>query len=99
MLVTITYRIGLLGFVDFSEVPGGEKYKKSGNLGLLDQICALEYIRDNIAAFGGDKDSVTIWGESAGAGSVSLLPLIPEAKGLFNRIIAESGSIALTSGK
>ena len=96
VLVTIAYRIGLMGFMDFSEVPGGEAYRESGNLGLLDQICALRYIRGNIGGFGGDRDNVTVFGESAGGGSVSLLPLIPEAKGLFSRIIAESGSVALT---
>lgn len=99
VFVTITYRIGIMGFMDFSDIPGGEAYGRSGHLGLLDQICALKYLQDNIEFFGGDKNCVTIWGESAGAGSVSLLPLIPEAKGLFHRIIAESGSIALTSGK
>ena len=77
-------------------MPGGEAYRESGNLGLLDQICALRYIRGNIGGFGGDRDNVTVFGESAGGGSVSLLPLIPEAKGLFSRIIAESGSVALT---
>ncbi len=96
VLVTIAYRTGLAGFVDFSSVPGGEEYSTSGNLGILDQICALRYVRDNIAAFGGDPGNVTIFGESAGGGSVSLLPLIPEAKGLFHRVIAESGSVALT---
>ncbi len=95
-LVTIAYRVGIFGFMDFSEVPGGEDYPKSGNLGLLDQICALRYIRENIAGFGGDPENVTVFGESAGGGSVSLLPLIPEAKGLFSRVIAESGSVALT---
>ena len=95
-LVTIAYRTGIMGFMDFSQVPGGEKYARSGNLGLLDQICALRYIRKNIAGFGGDPDRVTVFGESAGGGSVSLLPLIPEAGGLFSRIIAESGSVALT---
>ena len=96
VLVTIAYRIGILGFMDFTGVPGGEAYASSGNLGLLDQICALRYIRDNIRAFGGDPAKVTIFGESAGGGSVSLLPLIPAAKGLFARVIAESGSVALT---
>ncbi|MBP5288720.1 MAG: carboxylesterase family protein [Clostridia bacterium] len=96
VLVTIAYRVGIFGFMDFSSVPGGEAFPKSGNLGLLDQICALRYIRENIESFGGDPDNVTIFGESAGAGSVSLLPLIPAAKGLFSRVIAESGSIALT---
>lgn len=96
VLVTIAYRVGIMGFMDFSEVPGGEDFSDSGNLGLLDQICALKYIRENIAAFGGDPSNVTIFGESAGAGSVSLLPLIPDAKGLFSRVIAESGTVALT---
>ena len=96
VLVTIAYRVGIAGFVDFSGVPGGEAYPDAPNLGLWDQIEALRWIRRNIAAFGGDPDKVTIFGESAGGGSVSLLPFIPEAKGLFRRVIAESGSVALT---
>lgn len=96
VLVTIAYRTGIAGFIDFSEVPGGEAYANSGNLGLLDQICALRYIQSNIRSFGGNPANVTIFGESAGGGSVSLLPLIPSAKGLFSRVIAESGSVALT---
>lgn len=96
ILVTIEYRTGIMGFIDFSFVPGGEEFKDSGNLGLLDQIEALRWIKKNIASFGGDPNNVTIAGESAGGGSVSLLPLIDEAKGLFNKIIAESGSIALS---
>ena len=99
ILVTIAYRVGIFGFMDFSEVPGGEEYPNSGNLGLLDQVCALRYIRENIAAFGGDPRNVTVFGESAGGGSVSLLTIIPEAKGLFSKIIAESGSVALTYGR
>ncbi len=96
ILVTVEYRVGIMGFIDLSMVEGGEDFPESGNLGLLDQICALKWIRENIRSFGGDPDKVTIFGESAGAGSVSLLPLIDEAKGLFRRVIAESGSIALT---
>ena len=96
VLVTVNYRIGLMGFIDFSEVEGGEDFAESGNLGLLDQICALEWVRRNIAGFGGDPDQVTIFGESAGGSSVSLLPLIKEAKGLFRRVIAQSGSVAFT---
>ena len=99
VLVTVEYRLGLLGFIDFSEVPGGEAYPTSGNLGLLDQVCALQWVRKNISAFGGDPDNVTIFGESAGAGSVSLIPLIDEADGLYKRVIAESGSVALTYSK
>ena len=96
VLVTIAYRIGIFGFMDFSEVPGGEAYPCSGNLGLLDQLCALRYLQENLRSFGGDPKNVTVFGESAGGGSVSLLPLLPAANGLFSRVIAESGSIALT---
>ena len=99
VLVTIAYRIGITGFVDFSGVPGGEEYPDAPNLGLWDQIEALKWIRRNIAAFGGDPDRVTVFGESAGGGSVSLLPCLPAAKGLFRRVIAESGSVALTYSK
>ncbi len=99
VLVTIAYRTGITGFVDFSDVPGGEEYPDAPNLGLWDQIEALKWIRRNIAAFGGDPGKVTVFGESAGGGSVSLLSFIPEAKGLFRRVIAESGSAALTYSK
>jgi len=99
VLVTVGYRVGLMGFVDFSEVPGGEAFPDAPNLGLLDQIEALRWIQKNIAAFGGNPDNITIFGESAGGGSVSLLPIIPAAKGLFKRVIAESGSVALTFSK
>ncbi len=99
ILVTVEYRLGILGFIDFSSVPGGEEYSTSGNLGLLDQVCALKWIKKNISAFGGNPDNVTIFGESAGAGSVSLIPLIKEADGLYQRVIAESGSVALTYSK
>ena len=99
VLITIGYRVGIMGFVDFSRVPGGEEFPDAPNLGIWDQIEALRWIRKNAAAFGGDPDKVTIFGESAGGGSVSLLPFIPEAKGLFRRVIAESGSVALTYSK
>lgn len=99
ILVTVGYRVGLMGFVDFSGVKGGEAFPDAPNLGLLDQIEALRWIQKNIAAFGGNPDNVTVFGESAGGGSVSLLPIIPAAKGLFRRVIAESGSVALTFSK
>ncbi len=99
ILVTVEYRAGLYGFIDFSMVPGGEEFMTSGNLGLLDQICALKWIQRNISGFGGDPDNVTIFGESAGGGSVSLLPLIDGTEGLFRRVISESGSICLTYSK
>lgn len=99
VLVTVGYRTGLMGFVDLSYLVGGDAYPDAPNLGILDQIESLRWVRDNIGAFGGDPDNVTIFGESAGGGSVSLLPIIAEAKGLFRRVIAESGSVALTFSK
>ena len=96
ILITIAYRIGLFGFVDLSYLKGGDKFEDAPNLGLLDQIEALHWIQRNGQFFGGDINNVTIFGESAGGGSVSILPLIKEAKGLFHRVIAESGSLALT---
>lgn len=96
ILVTIAYRVGVMGFIDFSDVEGSEGYEDSCNLGLLDQVQALRWIKENIAAFGGDPENVTLFGESAGGGSVSLLPVMSSAKGLFRRVIAQSGSIALT---
>ena len=99
VLITVAYRIGLMGFLDLSYLEGGEEFQDAPNLGLLDQIEALRWIRKNCEAFGGDPENITVFGESAGAGSVSLLPLIPKAQGLFRRVIAESGSIALTYSK
>lgn len=99
ILVTVGYRVGLMGFVDLSYFEGGEDYPDAPNLGILDQIEALRWIQRNIRAFGGNPKNVTIFGESAGGGSASLLPIIPCAKGLFRRVIAESGSVALTFSK
>ena len=99
ILVTVGYRTGLMGFVDLSYLEGGENYKDATNLGLLDQIESLRWINQNISSFGGDKDNITIFGESAGGGSVSLLPIIKESHGLYKRVICESGSVALTSSK
>lgn len=91
--VSIDYRVDMLGFINLSEVPGGEEYKDSANLGLLDEVAALTWIKENIAAFGGDPNRVTIFGESAGGGSCSALTIMPSAKGLFKRAIIQSGSI------
>lgn len=99
VLVTIGYRLGLMGFVDFSSVPGGEAYPDAPNLGLLDQVQALRWVQGNIRAFGGNPDCVTLFGESAGGGSVSLLAVMPEAKGLFQRVIVQSGSLALSHAR
>ncbi|KQS52434.1 uncharacterized protein Dere_GG12429, isoform D [Drosophila erecta] len=85
VLVTLNYRLGPLGFLTAGpDAPG--------NQGLKDQVLALKWVRDNIAAFGGDPSQVTIFGESAGASSVQLLLLSPQAKGLFHRAISQSGS-------
>ena len=96
ILVTAAYRTGIMGFMDFSSVPGGKAFEDSCNLGLLDQIAGLKWVQKNIERFGGNRANVTIFGESAGGGSVSILPVMPLAKGLFSKAIAESGSIALT---
>ena len=99
ILITIAYRVGIFGFIDLSYLKGGDQYPDAPNLGILDQIEALHWINKNGKAFGGDINNVTIFGESAGGGSVSILPLIKEANGLFHRVIGESGSLALTYSK
>ena len=94
--ISIAYRLNILGFINLSSVSGGENYKSSTNLGLLDQICALKWIQKNIEKFGGDPKKVTLFGQSAGASSVNFLPLINGSENLFQRIISESGSMALS---
>ncbi len=90
VLVTINYRLGALGFLDLTETPGGE-FAESGNHGLLDQVAALRWVRDNIERFGGDPENVTVFGESAGGISISCLLAMPAARGLFRRAIVMSG--------
>ena len=97
VFVSVNYRLGLLGFLDLSQLPDGKEFDRSGYLGILDQVEALRWVKRNIGAFGGDPDNVTIMGHSAGAGSVSLLTSIDEAQGLFKRAIMQSGSVTLTS--
>jgi para-nitrobenzyl esterase len=92
IVITINYRLGVLGFLAHPELSAESSDHVSGNYGLLDQIAALQWIQKNITAFGGDPDRVTIAGQSAGAGSVNMLVVSPLAKGLFHRAIAESGS-------
>lgn len=91
VLVTINYRLGVFGFLAHPELTQESDRNASGNYGLLDQIAALEWVKQNIPAFGGDPSRVTIFGESAGAWSVNFLQASPLAKGLFHRVIAESG--------
>lgn len=89
--VSIDYRTDFLGFINMNNVPGAEEYKDTANLGLLDQIQALAWLKENARAFGGDPERITIFGESAGGGSVSALMVAPQAKGLFKRGIMQSG--------
>ena len=97
IVVTINYRLNTMGFIDFSGVEGGEEFPDAPYLGLLDVITALEWIQENIVAFGGDPKNVTIFGESAGAGMCGILLSCEDAKGLFHRAILESGDAAFTS--
>ena len=90
--VSIEYRLGALGFMCHPELNKESERGISGNYGILDQITALQWIHDNIAAFGGDPEKVTIAGESAGGCSVSILCASPLCKGLFRGAICESGS-------
>ena len=90
--VSFNYRLGIFGFIDFSEVPGGENYPDALNLGLLDQIAALEWVKENISAFGGDPDNITVMGFESGAISVSLLAACNRAKGLFQKAFLFFGS-------
>jgi para-nitrobenzyl esterase len=91
VVVSINHRLNILGFLDLSTC--GKKYKYSVNVGMLDAVQALEWVRDNIANFGGDPNNVTIFGESGGGGKVGTLLCMPKAKGLFHKAIIMSGTI------
>ena len=93
MLVSLNYRLGILGFLAHSELTRESKRHASGNYGLMDQIAALRWVRDNVATFGGDAGNVTIFGQSAGAVDVNVLMTSPIAAGLFHKVIAESGTV------
>jgi len=95
VVVTINYRLGPFGFFSHPALTRESPHHASGNQGILDQIAALTWVRDNIAAFGGDPNTVTIFGESAGSLDVSVLMTSPLSKGLFRRVIGESGSVVL----
>ncbi|MBR6091087.1 MAG: carboxylesterase family protein [Anaerolineaceae bacterium] len=93
IVVNMGYRLGIFGFFADPELAEESADHTTGNYGLLDQIMALEWVRDNIAAFGGDPENVTISGESAGSACVSALAVSPLAKGLFRRVIGESSTV------
>ena len=94
VFVSFNYRLGIFGFIDFSEVPGGETRPDTLNLGLLDQIAALKWIKENIASFGGDPDRITVLGFESGATSILLLAASGQAKGLFRKAFIFNGSPA-----
>lgn len=91
VVITINYRVGVFGFLAHPGLSAESPSKSSGNFGLLDQIAALRWVRDNVARFGGDPGNVTVSGESAGAASVNDLIVSPQAKGLFARAVSFSG--------
>ncbi len=91
VLVSMNHRLNVFGFLDLSQI-GGEKYAQSGNVSMLDLVQSLQWVRDNIARFGGDAGNVTIFGQSGGGGKVTTLMAMPSAKGLFHKAVAMSGS-------
>lgn len=92
VVVSVNHRLGPFGFLDLSEV-GGERYGRSANVGMLDLVLALEWVKANAAAFGGDPANVTIFGQSGGGAKVSQLMAMPSARGLFHKAIVQSGSL------
>jgi para-nitrobenzyl esterase len=96
VVVTHNHRLNLFGYLNLAEI-GGERYASSGNVGMLDNVAVLEWVRDNIENFGGDPANVMIFGQSGGGGKVSTLMGMPMAKGLFHKVGVQSGS-TLRSG-
>lgn len=93
IVVTANYRLGALGFLAHPELSEEASYKSSGNYGLLDMIATLRWVQENIGSFGGDPNNVTILGQSSGAISINALTTSPLAKGLFHKVIAQSGGL------
>jgi para-nitrobenzyl esterase len=91
VVVSVNHRLNICGYLHLEDI-GGERFAGSGNAGSLDMIAALEWVRDNIAGFGGDPGNVTIFGESGGGGKVSALLVMPAAQGLFHRAVIQSGA-------
>ena len=93
VVVCLNYRVGIFGFLAHPMLSAESPHRSSGNYGLLDQIAALQWVRDNIAAFGGDPQRVTVFGESAGAVSIAILLTSPLATGLFGQAILHSPAV------
>ena len=91
VVVTVNHRLNIFGHLYLAEI-GGEKFADSGNVGILDLILSLKWVRDNITAFGGNPENVMIFGESGGGAKVTTLMAMPEAKGLFHRATVQSGA-------
>ncbi|MBR3498318.1 MAG: carboxylesterase/lipase family protein [Selenomonadaceae bacterium] len=91
VIVTLNYRLGVLGFMNFGAIDSS--FEDSGYLGIKDQVAALKWVKENIELFGGDPDNMTVFGESAGSISTMLLTVIPAAKGLFHKVIPQSGHV------
>ena len=91
VVVTLNYRLGAFGFTHLAELGGDAA---SGNLGLLDQVAALQWVQEHAARFGGDPSNVTVFGESAGGASIVALLAVPEAEGLFHRAVVQSASFS-----
>jgi len=92
VVVSVTHRLNLFGFLHLSNLGAGEKWARSSNVGMLDIVAALAWIKDNIGAFGGNPGNVTVFGQSGGGSKVTTLMAMPSAKGLFHRAIAMSGA-------
>jgi len=91
VVVTVNHRLNVMGFLDLSAY--GSQYKHSGNVGMMDLVASLQWVKANIAGFGGDPDNVTIFGQSGGGGKVTTLMATPAARGLFQKAVVESGAI------
>jgi len=91
VVVSLNHRLNVLGYLNLAQF--GAQYAASANVGMLDIVAALEWVRDNIAGFGGDPNNVTVFGQSGGGGKVNMLMGMPAARGLFHRAIVESGSL------
>lgn len=92
VVVSVNHRLNVFGYLDMAAI-GGEKYARAVNVGMLDIVAALQWVRDNVSRFGGDPSNVTVFGQSGGGGKVSTLMAMPSAKGLFHKAIVQSGSI------